>query len=76
MVRTYVKNEIHRCPHASVRVELLQGTASVAPSSDEPPEESLYVCQRFGYTKMIFNSQLFMDAQTCDRGFLPLLPVN
>ncbi|KAK3926019.1 6-deoxyerythronolide-B synthase EryA3, modules 5 and 6 [Frankliniella fusca] len=41
-----------------------------------PPEESLYVCQGFGHTKMISNSQLFMDAQTCDRGFLPLLPVN
>ncbi|KAK3923464.1 Cobalt-precorrin-5B C(1)-methyltransferase [Frankliniella fusca] len=38
-----------------------------------PPEEPLYVCQGFGHTKMISNSQLFMDAQTCDRGFLPLL---
>ncbi|KAK3924467.1 7-cyano-7-deazaguanine synthase [Frankliniella fusca] len=41
-----------------------------------PPEESLYVCQCFGYSKMISSSQLFMGAQTCDRGFLPLLPVN
>ncbi|KAK3913069.1 hypothetical protein KUF71_022523 [Frankliniella fusca] len=41
-----------------------------------PPEESLYVCQGFGHTKMISNSQLFMGARTCDRGFLPLLPVN
>ncbi|KAK3925583.1 DNA-directed RNA polymerase subunit alpha [Frankliniella fusca] len=41
-----------------------------------PPEESLYVRQGFGHTKMISNSQLFMGVRTCDRGFLPLLPAS